>query len=66
MSDILYCEETEIHKDYNLPMGNVCEYEYSLDLVEELETLYPSLSNNNQFVHFNLHPTNIELQAMKK
>jgi hypothetical protein len=65
MFDILYCEETGLYKDYNLPMGNICEYEYSLGLVEELEKLYPILSNNNQFIHFDLHPTDIELQAIK-
>lgn len=64
MTDTMDFSTTGLYTDYNFPINNLCKHEYIPELVEELEELYSSLSIDHDVAHFNLYPTEIEIQAI--
>ena len=65
MLDSLNVSILELDIDYNFPMPNICEHEYIPELIKDLEEAYSSLSITHDVIHFNLHPTAIELEAIE-
>ena len=61
--DYSYDECSNMH--YNLPMSNICDHEYNQLLVDELQTAYASLNENNTFGDFSLYPSVSELAALQ-
>ena len=61
--DYSYDECLNMH--YNLPMSDICNYGGNPALVDELQTAFASLNENNSFTHFDFHPSIEERTALE-
>lgn len=63
-TSLIDSSDVELQRDYNFLLSDVCEQEYNPDLTEQLQDIYPSLSDAG-FINFDLLATKEELAALK-